>query len=47
VGARSPDHADAAIWALTELLLQASPGANLFEFYEGLVAEKAAAALGE
>ena len=41
VGARSPDHADAAIWGITELMLGASPGADLFEYYEGLIAEKA------
>jgi hypothetical protein len=41
-GARSPDHADAGIWGLTELMLDVSPGENLFEYYRGLQAEKAA-----
>ena len=43
VRARSPDHADACIWGLTELMLEASPGEALFEYYGGLLAEKAAA----
>jgi hypothetical protein len=37
MGPRSPDHADAAIWALTELMLKTAPGAALFEYYEGLL----------
>ena len=40
VGKRSPDHADAAIWGITELMLNESPGANLFEYYQGLIDEK-------
>jgi hypothetical protein len=44
VGARSPDHADACIWGITELMLNVSPGENLFAYYEGLQAELAAAA---
>jgi phage terminase large subunit-like protein len=28
MGARSPDHADAAIWALTELMLDHEPQPN-------------------
>ena len=40
---RSPDHADAGIWALTELMLEVMPGENLFAYYAGLKAEKAAA----
>ena len=43
VGARSPDHADGGIWALTELMLDAAVGAGLFEYYGGLIAEKEAA----
>lgn len=43
VGARSPDHADAAIWGITELMLDKSVGEGLFEYYEGLLAEKAEA----
>jgi phage terminase large subunit-like protein len=43
VGRRSPDHADACIWGITELKLNVSPGENLFAYYEGLIAEKAAA----
>jgi hypothetical protein len=39
VGARSPDHADAAIWALSELMLRAPVGEALFEYYAGLQAE--------
>jgi hypothetical protein len=42
VGPRSPDHADAAIWGLTELMLETAPGAALFEYYDGLQAEQAA-----
>jgi len=42
-GARSPDHADAGIWALTELMLEVAPGENLFAYYAGLQAENAAA----
>ena len=38
---RLPDHADAAIWGITELTLGVSPGADLFEYYDGLIAEKA------
>jgi phage terminase large subunit-like protein len=41
-GPRSPDRADAAIWGLTELMLGEVPGEALFEYYEGLLAEKAA-----
>jgi phage terminase large subunit-like protein len=37
----SPDRVDALVWALTELML-GSPGENLFEYYGGLLAEKAA-----
>jgi len=29
MGARSPDHADAAIWALTELMLDDEPQPNI------------------
>jgi hypothetical protein len=29
VGARSPDHADAAIWGLTELMLDREPQSNI------------------
>jgi hypothetical protein len=29
MGARSPDHADAAIWALTELMLDREPQPNI------------------
>jgi phage terminase large subunit-like protein len=29
VGAKSPDHADAAIWALTELMLDPEPQPNI------------------
>jgi PBSX family phage terminase large subunit len=36
VGPRSPDHADAAIWGLTELMLAPAPGEALFEYYGGL-----------
>lgn len=43
VGGRSPDRADAAIWALSELMLDVAVGENLFEYYGGLEAEKAAA----
>jgi phage terminase large subunit-like protein len=43
VGARSPDHADAGIWAITELMLNAPVGENLFEFYGELIAQKRAA----
>ena len=42
VGPRSPDHADAAIWGLTELMLEPAPGEGLFEYYGGLHAEEAA-----
>jgi Phage terminase large subunit/Terminase RNaseH-like domain len=42
VGPRSPDHADAAIWGLTELMLEPAVGEALFEYYGGLLAEKAA-----
>jgi Phage terminase large subunit/Terminase RNaseH-like domain len=42
VGPRSPDHADAAIWGLTELMLEPVPGEGLFEYYGGLHAEEAA-----
>jgi hypothetical protein len=42
-GARSPDHADAGIWAISELMLAVTPGENLFAYYAGLQAEKAAA----
>jgi phage terminase large subunit-like protein len=38
----SPDRVDALVWALTELML-GSVGENLFEYYGGLRAEKAAA----
>ncbi len=38
----SPDRVDAPVWALTELML-GSVGENLFEYYGGLRAEKAAA----
>ena len=41
-GPRSPDRADAAIWGLTELMLREAPGEALFEYYEGLLAEKTA-----
>ena len=41
-GPRSPDRADAAIWGLTELMLEEAPGEALFEYYEGLLAEKTA-----
>jgi hypothetical protein len=41
-GAHSPDHADAGIWALSELMLEVGPGENLFAYYDGLQAEKAA-----
>jgi phage terminase large subunit-like protein len=44
VGARSPDDADAAIWGITELMLDVAVGEGLFEFYGGLLAEKEAAA---
>ena len=30
MGARSPDHADAAIWGLTELMLDPEPQPNVF-----------------
>jgi phage terminase large subunit-like protein len=39
-GAHSPDHADAGIRALSELLVEPRPGAGLFEYYEGLQAER-------
>jgi phage terminase large subunit-like protein len=39
----SPDRVDALVWALTELML-GSAGEGLFEYYGGLLAEKAAAA---
>jgi phage terminase large subunit-like protein len=39
----SPDRVDALVWALTELML-GSVGENLFEYYGGLLPEKAAAA---
>jgi hypothetical protein len=42
VGARSPDHTDAGIWATTELMLNAAVGENLFEHYGKLLAEKRA-----
>jgi hypothetical protein len=29
MGARSPDHADAAIWALTELMIDREPQPNI------------------
>ena len=38
-GAKSPDRADAAIWALTELMLGGA-GENLMDYYAGLVAAK-------
>jgi phage terminase large subunit-like protein len=38
----SPDRVDALVWALTELML-GSAGENLFEYYGGLLAERAAA----
>src|SRR3984957_14214090 len=41
-GPRSPDRADAATWGLTELMLAEAPGEALFEYYDGLLAEKAA-----
>jgi phage terminase large subunit-like protein len=44
MGARSPDHADAGIWAITELMLNAAVGENLFEYYGGLLAEQRARA---
>ena len=39
VGPRSPDHADAVIWGLTELMLGPPVGENLFEYYGGILAE--------
>ena len=39
-GAHSPDHADAGIRALSELLVEPRPGAGLFEYYEGLQASE-------
>jgi phage terminase large subunit-like protein len=42
MGPRSPDHADAAIWAVTELLLQTAPGAGLFAYYESEIAARQA-----
>ena len=39
----SPDRVDALVWALTELML-GTPGEALFEYYGGMLAEKAAAA---
>jgi Phage terminase large subunit/Terminase RNaseH-like domain len=41
MGPRSPDHADAGIWAVTELML-GDQHAGLFEYYRGLLAEKTA-----
>jgi hypothetical protein len=39
MGPRSPDHADAVIWGLTELMLGPPVGENLFEYYSGILAE--------
>jgi len=43
VGAKSPDHADGGIWAISELMLDVAVGEGLFEYYGGLIAEKEAA----
>ena len=46
-GPHSPDRADAAILGLTELMLDTPVGENLFEYYGGLLLEKAAESLSE
>src|ERR1700722_11796034 len=40
-GTQSPDHADAAIWGLSELMVEKAAGEGLIEYYEGLLADKA------
>jgi hypothetical protein len=47
MGRRSPDHADAVIWGLTELMLKPAVGENLFEYYGGLLAAQTKGLPGE
>ena len=39
MGDRSPDRADALVWALTELLVEQMPSAGIFELYRELAAK--------
>jgi hypothetical protein len=39
MGDRSPDRADALVWALTELLVEQMPSAGIFELYRSLAAK--------
>jgi phage terminase large subunit-like protein len=39
----SPDRVDALVWALTELLVEPSPGEGIFEVYRQLAAKESEA----